>query len=383
LKKLEAYLKEILEDEIKYETDKFQGMFLEDVFGPELLGKMNLNGRRVRGMQILVGYYIAVNGFQKGLSEKAVRECVDKALPLAVGIEFIQTAMLIQDDVIDGAILRRGQNAIHMEFLQNEKSPCKNNSMKANGAAHALAVTCFSYGLNLILKEGAYDSKIREEVYQMLYETISGEALDVLLPLDDRVENWKEDIKSELALSIAEKKTAVYSFAFPLSIGFLLDGKNEEADIMKEIGFKLGIVYQLENDLRELNAMETGNGKPYDLIRYRITYANALAMSDDDDLRERIWIVNKSDEEIKEIVMKYPVDKIKLEVQRKKEAYIKEAKELFVKKIEWDDAEKEAFWTWIERILGGENSKKGELADISFDISHFSEYNNQEHILKK
>jgi geranylgeranyl pyrophosphate synthase len=348
---LEACLREILENEIKVRTDEFRKMFRNDTFGPEFLGQMNLKGERVRGLQILVGYYMGGNYGLEQVDVDCVKERVKVALPLAVGLEFIQTAMLIQDDVIDGALCRRNQVTIHREFVENEVSPCRNAVTEANGAAHFLATSCFMYGMNLIQKDDIYGCDIREKVYQMLYETISGEALDVLLPLDDRIQKFGNENKHELALVIAEKKTAVYSFEFPLCAGFLLRNMKKEAEVMWEIGQQLGIVYQLNNDLRELNLMSDRNSIPYDLVRYRITYANAVAM-ENEKLRDKIWKFDKNAEEKEEIIKEYPVNFIKGVVQEKKKKYIEVARQLFSEEIEWDAITKKIFWGWLMKLLG-------------------------------
>jgi len=50
------------------------------------------------------------------LTAQAVGECSDAVIDAAVGVEIIQTASLIHDDVIDNAETRRGADVLHFQW---------------------------------------------------------------------------------------------------------------------------------------------------------------------------------------------------------------------------------------------------------------------------
>lgn len=316
-------LKRLLEQGIIDDKKNLNKMFPEEVWGSDCIVKMNEGGQRVRGMLVLLSYYISCKGYmEKG---KTLEDIVEPALPLAVALEFIQTAVLVQDDIIDGAAERRKQESIHRAFIDNNESPFYQKEREGNGASYLLAAALLFHGLCMILENKKYDGTVKEETYKMLCDTIRGEAVDVFAPLDDRLRNFNNFERGEMALGIALEKTAIYSVAFPLSAGFMLAGAEPDVvERMRDIGEKLGLVYQLDNDLREIMEMKSGKACSIDLIRYRITYANAIAM-ENEELKEKIWKCEKKEEDIKPIINEYPFDEVKKKVLEKREEYVNSA----------------------------------------------------------
>lgn len=317
-------LKKLLMDKMIEESGNFQEQFSKHTLGVDWLVEMHCCGQMVRGMLTLLSYYMCVD--EKIIEDKQIENIVKPVLPLAVGLEFIQTAIVIQDDVIDGSDTRRKRKSIHKSFVSDGNSQFYNKETEGNGAAYLLSAACFSYGLQLIFKEQSYKFRLREEVYKMLYDTVLGEALDILTPLDDRAQMFENTSRENIALAISLQKTAIYSFSFPLSSGLILTGKGEnEINAMKEIGKNLGLVYQLDNDLKELKIMQQGSHVSSDVIRYRVTYANALAMTENAELKERIWKHEKNYDDIEMIKENYPYEKVKKEVLEEKKKHLDQA----------------------------------------------------------
>ena len=68
--------------------------------------RLNSNGKRIRGILIMLGYYLKNND-------------IIYSMPLASAYEFFQTSILIHDDIIDNDNIRRGEKTI--PFYNKEK----------------------------------------------------------------------------------------------------------------------------------------------------------------------------------------------------------------------------------------------------------------------
>jgi len=78
---------------------------------------MNSNGKYLRALLIALGYFIAT------------KKDDNSYLPLAAAYETFQTSILIHDDVIDNAELRRGKKTIHKKYEEKfDKYDLKDNN---------------------------------------------------------------------------------------------------------------------------------------------------------------------------------------------------------------------------------------------------------------
>ncbi len=63
-------------------------------------------------------------------------------------------------------------------------------------------------------------------------------------------------------MTIAEQKTASYSFVSPLTMGAILAGASEDQrDLLKHFGTSIGIAYQLRDDIIGIFGNEEVTGK--------------------------------------------------------------------------------------------------------------------------
>lgn len=260
---------------------------------------LNKSGKQMRGMLLLLTYYINTQDL-----EAAKRD----ALPLAVAVEFMETSLLIQDDTIDMGRCRRKQPTIH-EALQAELGMERTD---AGVAAHLLGMCGISYALSMLQ---SYDEVIRDTFYEMLRDTIHGEALDMLAPLHDIDKNLPSDQREELISGIAIWKTAVYSFEVPMYLGYLLSGDSGR-DWFRTVGRSLGQMFQIKNDLKALEEVRNGTGMT-DITPYRLTAANATAFQLREHLKGLVLRTNKSDADHKTIRNQYPYDEVQKELSSK------------------------------------------------------------------
>lgn len=159
--------------------------------------------------------------------------------PLACSLEFLHTATLLHDDILDSADLRRGKPAAHVRFGVTE-------TVLAGDALLALANKLVAgYGrpvLTTVLAEA-------------IIRTASGE-IDEIASLRD------PNLTRARYMEIITGKTA-YLFQAACEAGALLAGAPEQAvSLAAAYGLNLGIAFQLVDDAIDYEADEATMGKP-------------------------------------------------------------------------------------------------------------------------
>src|SRR3989338_1990087 len=155
---------------------------------------------------------------------------------IAIGIELVHAGMLIHDDIMDRAFLRRGKSAIHRML----------------GSAHAIVLgdIAWSMGFDFLseapvsVPRQAKDAAINEFVAASILVG-EGQALDT-----EYLEKRRLSLK-ELYL-MYYLKTATYSVEAPLVMGAILGGKAQHQKMYRTIGKKLGILFQLQDDILDI-----------------------------------------------------------------------------------------------------------------------------------
>src|ERR671913_1024176 len=162
-----------------------------------------------------------------------------RAILNAAVVEFIHTATLVHDDIIDDAELRRGQKAVHSRW-GNDVTVLAGDFLYIKSMAMALTqdsleVVRLLCDVTLRMIEGA--------LYQL-------------------TKNGVVDITEEEHFEIIRRKTA-YLFGGCAQIGGVLGSVSKEQELaLREFGFNLGVAFQLVDDLLHYTADETALGKP-------------------------------------------------------------------------------------------------------------------------
>ena len=155
---------------------------------------------------------------------------------IAIGIELVHAGMLVHDDIMDKAFLRRGKPAIHRML----------------GSAHAIVLGDIAWSLGFdFLSEApvnvprrAKDAAVNEFVTASILVG-EGQALDT-------------EYLEKKRLSLAELylmyylKTATYSVEAPLVMGAHLAGAERLVPVYRAIGKKLGVLFQLQDDIMDI-----------------------------------------------------------------------------------------------------------------------------------
>ena len=163
----------------------------------------------------------------------------DRGVLNAAVVEFIHTATLVHDDIIDGAETRRGRLTAHSRW-GSDITVLLGDYLYIRSMA--MALTQDSLDVVRLLCDCTL-RMIEGELYQL---TKTGDAT----------------ISESEHFEIIRRKTA-YLFAGCAEIGALLGTSTEEQrTALREYGFNLGIAFQIVDDVLDYVADESALGKP-------------------------------------------------------------------------------------------------------------------------
>jgi octaprenyl-diphosphate synthase len=185
---------------------------------------INSGGKRLRPMLVLL----------------AARACGYRGtdhIAVAAIIEFIHTATLLHDDVVDESDLRRGQESAHEVW----------------GNAASVLVGDFLYSRSFQMMV-TIDSMRVMEVLSNATNTIAEGEVEQLLNMHN------PDVSESRYFSVIEKKTAKL-FEAACQLGAVLAGKPELEQQMANFGRELGAAFQVADDVLDYTADAVTLGK--------------------------------------------------------------------------------------------------------------------------
>jgi len=191
----------------------------------------------------------------------------ERAILYAAVVEFIHTATLVHDDIIDDSELRRGRLAVHSRW-GNDITVLLGDYLYIKSMA--LALTYDTLDIVRLLCDVTL-RMIEGELYQL---TKNGDA----------------DLTEEQHFDIIRRKTA-YLFGGCAQIGGMLGKVSEEqAQALREYGFNLGVAFQLVDDLLDFTGDAGALGKPIgaDLREGKMTLPLIHLLQQREEVGERI-----------------------------------------------------------------------------------------------
>ncbi|NPA16117.1 polyprenyl synthetase family protein [Persephonella sp.] len=209
----------------------------------------------------------------------------DRDYPIAVAMEYLHTASLLHDDVVDGAETRRGRPSANRVF-GNDTVVLTGDYMYAN------ALYLFSiYG----------DIDMIKNVSDSVKKMSEGQLLE-LKKIGDIDMTFDEYFK------ILEGKTAVL-FGSCCYVGAALGGgTQEQKDSAYRYGLNIGLAFQLIDDYLDYTGSEEKLGKPVcnDLREGKITYPllsvmDMLSEEEKEFVKKVIRDINPSKEDIEKV----------------------------------------------------------------------------------
>ena len=159
-------------------------------------------------------------------------------IPLAGAVEFIHTATLLHDDVIDNAEVRRGTASA--------------NSIWGNEASVLVGDFLFSRSFSMMVEVG--NLKILEAMAKATTALAEGETLELVKTADI-------SITEEENIDLIVRKTASLMSA-ATRIGAILAGVSpEQEEALAEYGLQIGIAFQLVDDCLDYTGDAQNMGK--------------------------------------------------------------------------------------------------------------------------
>lgn len=187
---------------------------------------------------------------------------------LSASVEFIHTATLLHDDVVDESIERRGKSSANIVF--------------GNQASVLVGDFLFSRAFQLMVEDGSLDVlRILSSASAVIAE---GEVLQLAAANDISVgiEKYKD--------IIAAKTGALFSAA--CEIGPIIAGSGANAQqAMRDYGHNLGMAFQIADDVLDYTADEAKLGKTVgdDFREGKLTAPVFMALAKANDEERLFW----------------------------------------------------------------------------------------------
>ena len=213
---------------------------------------LSLGGKRIRPVLMLLGYNL-------------FKEKPEDILMPALGLETYHNYTLLHDDLMDKADMRRGQLTVHKKWDANT-AILSGDSMLV--LAYQRVAAC----------DAAHLPQVLELFTETALEIGEGQQYD----MDFETRN---DVTEDEYIEMIRLKTSVL-LACALKMGAILgDASQEDADLLYQFGEKIGLAFQLQDDLldvygdpkvfgKAIGGDITSNKKTYMLIN-AVNRANA------------------------------------------------------------------------------------------------------------
>ena len=172
------------------------------------------------------------------LAARALGYDGDRHVELAVIVEFIHTATLLHDDVVDGSQLRRGRSTANARF--------------GNEAAVLVGDSLYSRACQMMVAFG--DMRVMQIIARTTTEIAEGEVLQLLNRHDP-------DTTETSYLEVIHRKTALL-FEAAARLGAICAGApRQREEAMGRFGRHLGTAYQLVDDILDYRGRTGEIGK--------------------------------------------------------------------------------------------------------------------------
>ncbi len=223
---------------------------------PALAGHLiSGGGKRMRPMLTLAGAEVV--GYQGTRHHK-----------LAAAVEFIHTATLLHDDVVDGSEMRRGKEAANIVF--------------GNPATVLVGDFLFSRAFELMVEDGSL---------KVLKILSSASAIIAQGEVDQLTAQRKVETSEDRYLTIIGAKTAALFAAASRISAVVAEKSDEEERALDDYGRNLGIAFQLVDDAIDYDSdsEEMGKDRGDDFREGKMTLPVILAYARGNAEERRFW----------------------------------------------------------------------------------------------
>ena len=227
---------------------------------PTLAGHLvSAGGKRIRPVLTLAGAMLG-DGTGQQVEKRSAR--------LAAAVEFIHTATLLHDDVIDESALRRGKKTA--------------NAIWGNEASVLVGDFLFARAFGLMVEVG--DMAILGKLSAASARITEGEIQQMLIA-------GKPETSSDDYLQVVIGKTAEL-FAAAAETGAMVGGCDDATvAAMQKYGMALGIAFQIADDALDYRGSgeELGKSLGDDFMEGKTTLPVMLAFADGNDEEQAFW----------------------------------------------------------------------------------------------
>ncbi|ECV6599858.1 polyprenyl synthetase family protein [Campylobacter coli] len=198
-----------------------------------------------------------------GVVQNKAPHLIPNALNAALALEFIHTYSLIHDDLpaMDNANLRRGTPTLHKSY----------DETTAILVGDALNTEAFLLLSNLNLKESIKINLIRTLAFNAgINGMILGQAIDCYF--EDKKLNLEE-------LKFLHTHKTAKLIAAALKMGCeICELDEKESEKIYQIGLKLGLIFQINDDIIDETMSEEESGKPSKHDEHKNSFVNLLGL---------------------------------------------------------------------------------------------------------
>ncbi|TXT55657.1 MAG: hypothetical protein BAJATHORv1_30037 [Candidatus Thorarchaeota archaeon] len=164
----------------------------------------------------------------------------EKALPLTIAAELLQTASLIHDDIIDAGTTRRGVETVHQKY------------------GHHIAILAgdllIAKSIEMIGKHGS--TELLQHIGNGGVRMCEGEAIDLALSTD------KPDVFSkDQYFKMIELKTVAFLSESARLGAMMGEGTEDHVEVLSEFGEHLGYAFQIQDDMLDMRTTHEESGK--------------------------------------------------------------------------------------------------------------------------
>lgn len=242
-------ISKFLNDFFRIRTSDYSHFHLDKEIFSRLL-EFTLRGKMYRGGILIYINNVLVNN---SIDTKTV-------IQVASALELLESGVLIQDDVMDQDLERRGLPSIHAQFSSLPLS-VKSGLVKRFGESVATCAGNIAYFLSFeILNQINLPPEIKNNLIHLYAKEM------VLLNFSQVQDIYLTDITTDITtkdtLDLYIGKTARYTWILPIKAALFLTKTEDDGSHFEKLGLTAGILYQLIDDRLGLFGIEKTIGKP-------------------------------------------------------------------------------------------------------------------------
>lgn len=290
---------------------------------------LSIGGKRIRPVLLLLTYNM-------------YRDDIERVMPTAVGLETYHNYTLLHDDLMDKADMRRGMPTVHRKWDDNT-AILSGDSMLV--VAFQRVAQCPAENLQDILS-----------LFTITALEI-GEGQQYDMDFENRM-----DVTEDEYIEMIRLKTSVL-LACAVKMGAIMAGaSDEDAKNLYAFGEKLGLAFQLQDDLLDVYGDPKVFGKAIggDITSNKKTYMliNAILRANNEQREELIkWITTDNfdkEEKIKAVTKLYNKIGIRQLCEKKINDYFAEAL-TYLEKVNVPEEKKTALQRFTDQMMHREN----------------------------